>query len=100
MLRTRATSRVARLSSHGITLAAIEKLLGRVGVLMVISCDAKMIRPDTQIDYVRGNLNDARLMRRPSGLPDLLIKSTLEKIYLGVRGRPILKKNLAFLTTG
>src|ERR1700683_1766749 len=77
MLRMRATSRVARLSSHGITLAAIEKLLGRVGVLIVICCDAKVIPPDTQIDYVRGNLNDARLMRRPSGLPDLLIKSTL-----------------------
>jgi hypothetical protein len=58
MLRTRATSRVARLSIHGITLAAIEKLLGRVGVLMVISCDVKMIRSDTQFDYVRGNVNE------------------------------------------
>src|ERR1700690_1778196 len=59
MLRTRASSRVARSSSHGITLAAIEKLLGRLGVLMVISCDAKMIRSDTQFDYVRGNANKA-----------------------------------------
>jgi len=42
-------------------LAAIE--LGRVGVLMVISCDAKMIRSDTQIDYVGGNVNVARSTR-------------------------------------
>jgi hypothetical protein len=96
----RATSRVARLSSHGITLAAIEKLLGRVGVLMVISCDAKMIRPDTQIDYVRGNANDARPMRTSSVLLDLLIKSTLEKISLSCETAANTKKYiLAFLTT-
>jgi hypothetical protein len=39
-------------------LAAIE--FGRVGVLMVISCDVKMTRPETQFDYVRGNVNRAR----------------------------------------
>ncbi len=45
----------ARLSSHEITLAAMAKVSGRLGALMVISCDAKMTRPDTQFDYVRGS---------------------------------------------
>jgi hypothetical protein len=40
-------------------LAAIEKVLGRLGVLMVISCGVKMIRSDAQFDYVRGNVNEA-----------------------------------------
>src|ERR1700722_13867608 len=69
MLRMRATSRVARLSIHGITLAAIEK--GRVGVLLVISCDVKMSHSDTQFDYVRGNVNKALPQRTLAVLSDL-----------------------------
>jgi hypothetical protein len=62
------------LSIQGITLAAIEKLWGRVGVLMVISCDAKMIRPATQIDYVGGNERGAAGENAVCAL-DLLVKS-------------------------
>jgi hypothetical protein len=34
---------------------AAEKVLGRESGCMVISCDAKMTRLDTQFDYVGGN---------------------------------------------
>jgi hypothetical protein len=84
-------------------LAAIE--LGRVGVLMVISCDAKMIRSDTQIDYVGGNANEARPTGTLSVLLDLLIKSTLKKFPCWggislVAKQQILKKILALLSIG
>jgi hypothetical protein len=55
-------------------LAAIE--LGRVGVLMVISCDAKMIRSDTQFDYVGGNVNVAP----PTGTLSVLLGFMARKI--------------------
>jgi hypothetical protein len=49
---------------------------------MVISCDAKMIRSDTQIDYVGGNANEARPTGTLSVLLDFLIKSSPKKIPL------------------
>jgi hypothetical protein len=66
---------------------------------MVISCDAKMIRPDTQIDYVRGNVNDAP-DQNTGWAVGLVDEINLGKIHLAVRRRLILKKILAFLTTG
>ncbi|HEX7566177.1 MAG TPA: hypothetical protein VF396_23440, partial [Bradyrhizobium sp.] len=64
-------------------LAAIE--LGRVGVLMVISCDAKMIRPDTQIDYVGGNVNETSPMRTLSAV-GFIDKIVVEKNFLSWGG--------------
>ena len=52
---------LSAVTTSGWMLAAIE--FGRVGVLMVISCDVKMTRPETQFDYVTGNVNPAWSMR-------------------------------------